>query len=97
MAKNKPLVPIDTKSEGYVDALYGVDSTDVLQQYTLVQDGVAYDIVIIHASGKADAAALNAAAAYAALPNGSIAYCGTSTLVKAVKAGALGEKGGAWA
>ena len=97
MAKNKPIVPIDTKPNGYVDALYSITATDIVQEYTLVQDEKPYTILIIHSSAHADAAALNAAAAYAALPNGSIAYCGTSTLVKAVKGGTLGLKNGTWA
>lgn len=97
MAKNKPVVPIDTVQNTTVDELWGLDSTDTVLELTKVQDGVPKPILLILASSKADAAALNAAAAYAALPNGSIAFCGTTTLVKAVKGGNHGQTNGTWA
>lgn len=97
MAKNKAAVPIDTVANGYIDERWGITSTDGVMEVTIVRDGKPYTILIILHCPHADAAALNGAAAYAALPNGSIAFCGTTTLVKAVKGGSYGATNGAWA
>lgn len=84
-------------SPGNIADKYGLDSTDYVLEGSVHVDGVPRAIVILLHTGKANAAALNADTDYTDLPNGSIAFCGTTSLTKAVKGTANGGTDAAWA
>jgi hypothetical protein len=84
-------------SEDNVNAKYGITATDYAVPATVHVDGKPFDIVVLYRHSNADASALNAAAAYAALPNGSMAFCGTATVKIAFKGTADGKTDSAWA
>jgi len=66
-------------SEGSVNEKYGLTATDYVFELSVDVDGKPTPIVLLLKSPHAAAAGLNGAAAYAALPNGSVAFGGTTS------------------
>jgi len=97
MAYNSTVGVNQYTSEGNVYTKYGITSTDYALEAQIAVDGKPVDIVILLRSPHANAGALNGAAAYAALPNGSIAIGGTTSPNIIYKGSPDGKTDSVWA